>query len=405
MNVQTITDRVFEFIQNCRLNPDNWSFSSYPGGLETLYASCYSLMLYQYLGRLEELPAEEKRKWSDYIKSWQDPESGYFIGPELGADEVEIRKHSREHILQHLIVHVLPSLQLLGEKPRYPLKFAYRYLDLEYLSSWLNQRDWRDAWLEGNNLLFVGQLLLYLRDIEELASAQEALALFYKFLDTNVDPLTGLWGTNGYCSNANGLYGGYHQLLIYYYENHPIKHPERLVDVALSLQHDDGGFNPDGGGGACEDVDAIDILVNLYKRFDYRRPEIRLALRKALKQVLSMQMPDGGFVYRANKPFVHMGIRRTASMPNQSNLFPTWFRIHTLALTSEILTDDPISQWNWGFNRSCSMGWHENWDKAINPLSFSDRAEEWALASYQVIARRTSRLREKTRHYRHRIFG
>ena len=372
----TIIDPVLSFIKQCALGPDPWRFASTPGGPETLYASCFAYMLYHYLGRTEELTLEEKRGWAAYLNSWQDPKSGYFIGPELVESELKSRKHSYEHIAQHLAAHVLPTLALLGALPKYPLGFAHPFVKLEYLQAWLEVRNWRDAWLEGNNLLFIGQFLIFLRDFEKNAEAQKALDCYFDWLDREVDPTTGLWGTNGFCSNANALYGGYHQLLVYYYENRPVRHPNRLVDVALSLQHPDGGFNPDGGGGACEDVDTVDILVNMYKQTDYKRSRIRIALRRSLRQILDMQAPDGGFVYRRDQPFIHMGITKTASPANQSNLFPTWFRIHTLALISEILTDERIVKVDWGFNNTCSMGWHPNWNKELHGLGWQDRTKE-----------------------------
>ena len=264
----------------------------------------------------------------------------------------------------------------MGAQPTFPLTFAHTYLDLNNLQEWLDQRNWKDAWLEGNNLLFVGQLLVYLRDFENITDAQPALELYFQWLDHEIDPATGLWGSNGYCSNAAALYGGYHQLLVYYYEERPVQFPDRLVDVAISLQHLDGGFNLDGGGGACEDTDAIDILVNIYKITDYKHPHTRIALRKALAHILQRQMPDGGFVYQLDRPFTHMGIQKTGSPPNQSNLFPTWFRVHTLALMSEILTDEPILQWNWGFNNSLSMGWHQPWDRGSHKIGWRERLQE-----------------------------
>jgi hypothetical protein len=87
-------------------------------------------------------------------------------------------------------------------------------------------------------------------------------------------------------------------------------------------------------------------------------------------------MSDGGFVYRLNQPFIHMGIKRTASGPNKSNLFSTWFRVHTLALISEILTGEYITQLNWQFNNSCSMGWHKKWDKNLNQLTLFNKIQE-----------------------------
>lgn len=367
------------FIENC-YNGSSGAYSSIANGPGTLYATCYALMTKYYLA--DTLNNEDNSL--GFVLGTQDKSTGYFVGPEINEWEPSRNSiHDREHVLMHLFCSaVLPVLGLFKTKACHDLKFAFKYLDKKYLLKWLRSRDWSKAWLEGNNLLFVGQFLIYLRDIEKLTSAQPALDLYFEWLDQEQDPTTGLWGTNGYCSNAFALYGGYHQLLVYYYENRPVRYPEQLIDVALSLQHRDGGFNPNGGGGACEDTDAIDILVNMYKRVDYKRPQIRSALRRALRHILQRQMPDGGFVYRLNQPFVHMGVEKTASGPNQSNMFSTWFRIHTLALISEILTDELISQINWKFNDTCSMGWHCPWNKSNHIINWQDRKNE--LLSYFI---------------------
>ncbi len=376
MNAKSLVTQVIKYTEKCQIKPGQWQFASLSGGSETLYGSSFACMIYHYVGHLNTLTSVQKKEWANYLNSWQDPQTGYFLGPELVPEEMMSRKHSFEHLSQHLTAHVLPALSLLGAKPIYPLTFAHPFTDLDTLYAWLQARDWRDAWLEGNNLIFVGQFLIYLRDIEGLLAAQPALDLYFEWLDQEVDPATGLWGSNGYCSNEEALYGGYHQLIVYYYENRLVNYPERLVDIALSLQHADGGFRLRGGGGACEDADAIDILVNMYKLVDYKRPQIRTALRRGADHILKRQMPDGGFVYRLDQPFTHMGVQRTASPPNQSNLFSTWFRVHTLALISEILTDEPFAQWEWDFNDSCSMGWHRAWDKTEYSLTWSDRQKE-----------------------------
>lgn len=351
--------RVAAFVSQCRCHPDGWRFASVAGGDETLYGSCFAVMTLHYIGVLSMFSADALRAWADYINAWQDPKTGLFVGPEIASQELESPKHTREHLLHHLTAHALPALHLLGARPRYRLVFAHQFIDLAYLQHWLEARDWRDAWLEGNNLLFIGQFLIYLRDFEQVEVAERALDLYFDWLDREVDPATGLWGTNGYCPSAWALYGGYHQLLVYHYEQHPIRSPERLVDIALSLQHPDGGFCLSGGGGACEDVDAVDILVNMYERANYKRPQIRRALRRALSSILDKQLSDGGFAYRLNEPFTHMGIRRTASAPNSSSMFSTWFRLHTLALIAQILTDEPIAELDWQFNDVLSMGWHQ----------------------------------------------
>lgn len=362
------------FVNGLR-DADTGGSASVPGGPATLYGTCYALLTRYYL---DPTTAPDERE-TRFILDCQDEQTGLFIGPELaghhpGPDE----KFDREHLLLHLACATLPVLRQWNIAPRHRLGFAERFCDLDELARWLEARDMTRAWLEGNNLLFVGQLLVDLRDHEKHPAAAAALAAWFDWLDRTVDPATGLWGSDGKCSHFAAMAGGYHQLLVYYHEGHPINAPRKLVDTVLDLQHADGGFAPGGGGGACEDVDAIDILVNLYKRQDYRRADIRAALRHALGHLRRMQNPDGGFVYKRDQPHTHMGIPHTDVPPNTSAMFPTWFRVHTLALIAEVLTDEPaLAGRPFQFNRACSMGWHKTWDRAAHRISRAERMREF----------------------------
>lgn len=349
----------------------------------TLYASCFAAMSLNYIGALTTNQSA-RTDWVDYINSWQDPKTGLFVGPELRDVDLSNNTHDLEHLKLHLTCQAIPALTALGEKPAGNIEFAHRFTERKYLLQWLKTRDWKRAWLEGNNLLFVGQLLIYLRDKESHPDAQSALDCYFEWLDFELDKNTNLWGTNGYCTNFHAMCGGYHQLLCYYHEGRNLANPAGLIDTVLPLQHWDGGFSPNGGGGACEDVDAVDILVNMYKLINYRRPEIRTALRRALSSILRSQMPDGGFVYRRNEEFVHMGIPKTRTPRNRSNVFATWFRVHTIALISQILTDNEFGRLDWRFNEDCSMGWHRARPERLR-ISFSDRREEWRQQSLKEI--------------------
>lgn len=346
---------------------------SVPGGSFTLYGTCYATLGEVYLDPGKALLESTRR----FIIGCQDAETGLMIGPELkdfkAAPGV---MHDREHLLLHLTCAAIPVCLQFGIQLPYPIRDAHRFCNATYLQDWLDKRNLKQAWFEGNNILFVGQLLVYLRDAEKHPLAQRALDLWFHWLDEYADPKTNLWGTDGHCSPMEEVYGGYHQLLIYHHENHPIQNPQGLADTVLSLQHMDGGFNPGGNGGACEDVDCVDILVNLYKRNDYRRPEIRCALRRCLRHILVLQNPDGGFPYNRDCPQSHMGIPGTDAAPNQSTTFATWFRVHTLALVAEILTDETELQFNFRFTKNLSMGWHQPWDKNQHQLTRSDRQAE-----------------------------
>lgn len=355
-------------------NLTNKGSPSVPGGPITLYGTCYSLLGLDYLGN----PVQITPEICHFVMETQDELSGLFVGPELAGFEAKPgAPHDRDHLLLHLTCAALPLLEQFNVKSRYPIYSAHRFCNRGWLKQWFNKIDLRQAWLEGNNILFVGQLLVYLRDVEKHPGAGDALKLWFAWLDAHVDPKTGLWGTNGYCSAMEAVYGGYHQLLVYYYDGHPLSNITGLVDTVLGLQHDDGGFNPRGNGGACEDVDSVDILVNCYKRLDYKRTEIRVALRRCMKHILEDQNEDGGFPYNRNQYQSHMGIPGTTAEPNVSCIFPTWFRIHTLALIAEILPNDPnLKGIPFKFNRKLGMGWHaspDGWIPVSDTVTFNER--------------------------------
>ena len=369
-------------------DPETSGTRSVPGGSVTLYGTCYAALGQFYLG-VDGIPSEKTRA---FIGECQDPQTGLMIGPELINFEPPTGvMHGREHLLFHLTCAAVPTCQQFGIPLKHPIRAAHRFCDLEYLREWMDRRDLRNAWFEGNNILFVGQLLIYLRDVERHTKAQPALDAWFHWLDTHVDPGNGLWGTNGYCSPLEAVCGGYHQLLVYYHENHPLTSPDGMVDTVLGLQHADGGFNPSGNAGACEDVDSVDILVNLYKRFGYRRADIRFALRRCMRHILATQNPDGGFPYNRDCSQSHMGIPGTSAPPNVSTMFPTWFRIHSLALMAEVLTDEEELDVPFRFTSVLSMGWHRSWNKSAAFLSRADRLLETG-AALRLSARRMKRI-------------
>jgi glycosyltransferase involved in cell wall biosynthesis len=332
------------------------AYTSVPNGSITLYGTCYGLLTQRYLDeRFQPSTAT-----FDFILACQDKVTGLFHGPEILPESASSLGHNKEHLLYHLTCTTLPVLQQWTISPKHPVYAAHKFTKTKFLNKWLDERDLTDAWLEGNNLLFIGQLLVYLRDFEKHPEAAKALQIWFEWLDRRIDPKTGLWGTDGFCSNYHGMYGGYHQLLVYYHENRPIHYKEALVDTVLSLQHHDGGFSQNPGGGACEDVDAVDILVNMYKQIDYKRPEIRQALKRNLDLILSIQNKDGGFPYNKTAPSQsHMNIPATRAGQGESTMFATWFRIHTIALIAEVLPEVRLAnKFNFDFSKYLSMGWH-----------------------------------------------
>jgi hypothetical protein len=123
----------------------------------------------------------------------------------------------------------------------------------------------------------------------------------------------------------------------------------------------------------------------------------RRALRRCLRHVISSQNADGGFAYRKGHDHSHMGIPSTVAPGGASSMFATWFRVHTLALMAEVLTDEPaLSGIPFRFNSTLSMGWHRAWNKADHRVSARDRHGEitsacrWARRLVPFVYRRAS---------------
>jgi hypothetical protein len=103
-----------------------------------------------------------------------------------------------------------------------------------------------------------------------------------------------------------------------------------FYDPILDSDFYRNGFGVQINSSACEDIDSIDLLCRLSPFVPHRKKEIDQALTKAINWVLCNQVGDGGFVFRLHEPFIY-GHQQTSSQKNQGAMFPTWFRLLSLA--------------------------------------------------------------------------
>jgi hypothetical protein len=57
---------------------------------------------------------------------------------------------------------------------------------------------------------------------------------------------------------------------------------------------------------------------------------------------------DGGFVFERDKPFQY-GHKLMSSKANESAMFPTWFRVLSLAYLSQVIDDPSLAKIDWNF--------------------------------------------------------
>ncbi len=328
----------------------------------TLYSSTYAAMARHLL--CEAFAEEERTSWAAYLNAHQDDDGlfrdpvifdqGWYAGDPLWCGR------------PHLTCHVITALTCLGGVAEKPLRWLDPWRDLDALVRWLETRDWgtQVAWT-GNEIMNVGVLLQYARDVHHDDRAGAAVATFLEWLATHhIDPATGVWGDVDVTDpvwRSQAVQAAYHWWPLFFYDGVAPPCLERAIDTVLATHNPRGGF---GWGvhnsadpftsSACEDIDSIDPLCRMLQMTDYRRTDIQTALTRAADWVLTNQMPDGGFVFIRDIPFEygHPALRGEAG---QGALFPTWFRLLSFALIGRAVPDHPLGRIPWQFVRCPGM--------------------------------------------------
>jgi hypothetical protein len=352
--IKTSLSESIKFIWKCRIK-QSWEFLPHLNAEKpTLYSSSFAAMSFFYTGELQRLSQQDFEAWGFFLAKHQASTDGLFESDELFESPGIM--HSLEHRKLHLTCHILPAMALLGIKPTYRITYINKYKELSELKKWLKLIDLSKSWIEGNNLLFMGQLLWFEYTNFNDHKAKTALDYLMSWLGTNVDPETGLWGTDRACPLHPSMFGSYHQLILYFFQKIEPPHINKLIDSTLQCQHFDGGFNNGLGGGTCQDIDGIDILVKSTQLTDYRSNAIELSLKRAVLHLLrDRQAENGGFIDSPGQKFIHNSMPATLTGPDEANTFSTWFTLHALANISPILKIDLGLQ----YNNTLSMGWGE----------------------------------------------
>jgi len=362
MNDATLERDVLDFVARQRLPEGGHGRYRYADGcaVPTLYSSCYAAMVRHLLGDLEGLPAADRGAWIAYLNHHQDDDGlyrdpvifgqGWYAGDPLWCGR------------PHLTCHMITALACLGGVAARPFRWLGPWRDPDALVSWLEARDWgRGVSWTGNEIMNVGTLLQYARDFHKDAAAGRAVAVLLEWLTTHhIDPATGVWGDVGGSDpvwRSHAVQAAYHWWTLFFYDGVSIPHIERAVETVLATQNPGGGF---GWGvhnraepfksSACEDIDSIDPLARMAQLTGYRREDVMTALRRAAEWVLTNQTPDGGFAFIRDLPFEY-GHPQLRSEANQGAMFPTWFRLLSLALIAKAVPGHPLAGRPWHFVR------------------------------------------------------
>ena len=155
----------------------------------------------------------------------------------------------------------------------------------------------------------------------------------FKWLDEHHNPSNGSWGE--FEDNERGrslaVQTGYHMWVMYLYDQRTPPSLHAAIDACLATQTEFGGFGFRANTSACEDIDSIYPLASFTQLTSYRHREVVDALAKSWTWVLANQVGDGGFVFTIGERFVYGNCPAFASGRDAGALFPTWFRLLSLA--------------------------------------------------------------------------
>ena len=299
-----------------------------------IYNSTYACALLAMYNELSDKPLSLLTGWIDYFNSFQDPESGLFIDPSIRNEHFD---NSDWWGARHLVPQIISAYTALGARPRHQFHWAKPFYNVSVLDQMIDSCDWTTAIPDENDIdnkiMNIGVAMQYQRDFWQDDEAARALTYLKNLLIEKTNPATGLWG--GYNSNdpyelPRMIQFAYHLLRIFIYDHDPIENPEKIIDLTLASQNVYGGFGEKLNSSACEDIDAVDILIYLSRQTNYRSNDISIAIRRAFIFILSNMNRDGGFVFRRDEPLWY-GHDDMYSDSNVSALFPTWFRTLSIA--------------------------------------------------------------------------
>lgn len=388
METSKIRNQVFAWLQQCqREQPLGLSYAfSAEARDPTLISLCLAILIAELYDKLPGVLSQDSQR---VLLSAQDPLTGLFVDPLFTPDDLETGHYGEDYIRYQTTYFALNALDALGCTPCYPLSYLDPFLDTVYLDLWLEKLDWSRPWRESNRIMFIATPLYLAWQWKKDRSAFLALNHLLDWLDAHQDAETGFWGVHTGAPLLHAMAATYHFLPFYFCLGRSFHFPEQMIQSTLALQQTDGLFHPQGGGDACLDVDAIDILVKCSLVTSHRANEVQTALEQAYLGLLENQEAQGGFCRARRRPFPSkswkrrlaeaFGVDRLLGKPylppreiwhysswekmpfdiRLSDLWSTWFRSFGLAVISARYPERFPTDINWVFRETPALGWHD----------------------------------------------
>jgi hypothetical protein len=387
INFDEIKSQLISYLSNIRTQ-GQYPFPLQEGSEGSVYGTCFAVLTAELLNY--QLPeAESIRK---ELRKTIDDETGLATDPALVDEKFPTnRSHTREYLDLQTTYFVRNALYALGEKALPSVKFAKELAQKNKVYQWLDDLAWENPWLVSNLDMFLGFFLIELKESSsDDAAIDNALEEYYRWHDTNQSPEDGFWGPNK--DPLERMAGGYHIFVIYDAVNRKIPYLAESVEATRSLAWADKLFVYGGGGGSCEDMDAIDILVRGYLADKPKHNGLVEELVFIAERLSNSQNKDGGFSWRLPtkyswltklllsakiKPFLGAVKTLLFKLKNRSHYTSThlyssckhypfkidvsdtwscWFRASAIAMIAKSLPEEFDSSCDWYLHKRPGLG-------------------------------------------------
>ena len=363
----------------------------------TLMSSAFSIITLELVDSLDKI---EISKEQNYFLKYQDEKTGFFVDPNLKLDYKKIEDIELNYIHYQTSAFSVSAIDALGMKPKYDFTFLNAFRGKEKISKFFEKIDWRNPWHESNKIMFLLQFFSYEYIVMKKENSLDDIHTILDCLDSAQDSKTGLWGTQFKASSFASMAAAYHFLIFYKYFNRKINFSEKISSSVFQLQMRDGLFHPFGGGGACEDLDAIDVIYKISSDISTESEE---SLKRAYRALLQNYDKNGGFCWakRPTFPFLvglkyfnpslelfNLGMIKWiiknnyigSLIPffkekkiyeysnwnlmkyriNLSDSWSTWFRLLSIATIERLLPELKKHDIDYKFRRLPSIGWMQS---------------------------------------------
>lgn len=321
------------------------------GEAAALGFSCFALKIYCIMGVWEQLGAEQRKKWVEFIQSFQRAEpvyQGAFVDPPI----LNHCEPWRNKIMSVLLRRGHPGLSrqegtriaetkqaiatLAQVDVQTSLPFKGFPQTAEEIRHYLrNKLNWSRPWAAGGQAaalaVFVShEAPRFLSNIDVRVLKREMQSFFNEI----VDPKTGGWCVNRRASHGELINGAMKVLNALEWLDAKIPYPARLIDTCLSgLPRAEG----------CHLADAVYVLYRCSQYTAHRRQDVMAYCSKILEMIAQHRQSDGAFSYFLSHNQTHYYGARIAVPMRQSDIHGTVLLVWALSMIDHLLELGAVS--------------------------------------------------------------